>query len=205
MTAGSMGDLPGNATSPDVLVKATGGASSGKPTVYVYLTRSKVANLPSVRLCQQIESEMLFTGDPAACKPRESSTFDFRAALAARAFHVVKVEAADSSSFKPPVVVITNSKGQVKHHLTGPNITAAAMYSAMAGVMKEEGKDISKPVAKAAGIASKLYSIQVEIEKVKVKLATHSTATGKQQMDSLTKAKQAGDKALGEALAEMKG
>jgi len=187
------------------LVAATSGAAAGKPTLYFYVTKVRKGDTAGAK-CIDIEEEVLFTAEPKNAKPREGSVYDFRAAIAAKHFNVVRIDVSDITSgpvsaAKAPLIVITDSKGEVKQQVAGASITAAKLYTAMAAVMKDEGKDISKPVTKAAGIMSKLYALEVDIQRAKARTGRAAKA----QQDQLAAAKSQGQDAYTAALADLKG
>ena len=207
-SSGSLGSVSADSSGMAGVVAATAGVSSSKPNLIFYGVTAANAkkNDPVARKCQEIEQDVLFLAASTDATPRSATNCDFRAAVAARAFNVVRVDVSSVSSgpitaAKAPTVVIPNAKGEVKATLSGSNITAANLYTAMAAAAKSDGKDISKSVTKASAILCRIYATEVDIQEAKLK----SSRSAKAQLDTLSQAKEQLVKAYSEATADLKG
>lgn len=176
--------------------------TDARPKIVFYKTEAK--GDPG-RLSRKIEQIALFT--TAANEYNNANSYttpDFRAGLAARYFDVeiIDLDKASDPPVSPeqgPLIVLHSSAGEEVARLGGSSAVSSNLYSQMRSVLRDEGKDIHSDVIKAAIVLTKLYLVEIQIQK----LEKRSGRNIDRKLEAYNEAKQTGLKKYREQLAKM--
>ena len=176
MAAANVHEVSIDATVPDVSIGSAGQtdsstASSGaRPKLILYRT-SAVGG--QGQLSRRIEQIVLFTKVPSKFNNANSYTKpDFRAGIASKFFDIETIDVKKGDTHHPvkysqaPAVILLDSEGNTVAKLNGSKAASGKLYAYMVSILRKEGKDVSKLVPKAARVLTKLYVLEIDIQKL---------------------------------------
>ncbi len=147
--------------------------ASGKPKLLFYRTSAK--GDPG-RLSRKIEQIVLFTAAPPKYNNANNYTRpDFRAGILAMYFEVQTIDIKPNSGAPlgdSPAVVIYDSNNDKVATLSASDIFSGKLVGTMKHVLKKDGLDVYRTVVKASSVLTKLYQIEIDIQKLQKRRKT---------------------------------